>query len=53
MDTIHVVFGMFHNWLFWGVALVLLTFGLTVMAFIQKRRSRALREAKVGADSRL
>ena len=52
MDTIHLVFGMFHNWLFGGVALVLLTFGLTVMSFIQKRRSRTLREAKVGVDGR-
>jgi len=52
MDTIHVVFGMFHNWLYGGVVLVLLTFGLTVMAFMHKRRSRALQEAKAGADSR-
>ena len=37
MDAFHRVFGMHHNWLFVAIAVVLLTLGLTVMAFRQRK----------------
>ena len=37
MNAIHWVFGTLHNWIFGGLALVLLTCGLTVTIFRHRK----------------